>query len=731
MKYSSRISGIRGVAIFLVVLGHIASPDKVFGFVGVDIFFVLSGFLITRSLVNDSNRRNLVGDVRGYQVVAVRFLFKRLRRIAPMAIFGASAIVVFTYIRYGEEKGRSTLGESFPAIFGYENFRLISRQKDYFVGSDLSFIFQHYWSLALETQFYLLLPLIYVISSRICSRTHSENNLSNLRVMNKVFRALTGLSFIYFTCLGLINSSAIYFSPLARFWEIGVGVIFAFLSSEQLIRITKVKLINKKSTLILFLSSFIMSLYGDDYKEFSIILAVFSALMCIALISGAIAQGKESFRFLGSSFFNVLGRYSYSIYIWYLPLFILMFPVSEDLSISEILRYLLALLALSFLSYHLIEKPFMQLSMPKILNGWLSNAEFRKILNKSESSVYVAVRGAVLFAAIVLPLLGFLFFASSNPKLSPQSAKSADVQASNQDLIRPEGVTKNSMEESSKPFKPKKTEKEVSKPPIDTTLAHWNLELSNSSKLEAIPFDQQGNLNQLLNVRNSIIAKCNQEFYKAFGCSFGNKNSTKTVLILGDSHAAEILEPLSEIFQREDWYLQSLNRSGCNIGSRELVLNLNGSLDKECIGHRLWALDQVRAIRPDLVIVSENSTLDEISVAALRQISKYSKKTIYLTFRPGSRNLLDCMDGNYQINRCFVKQTNADVQENQMVQKLKKYQIIPVSRRTWLCAREICPPIIANTPVYFDGVHFTPTFAKVIEPVINFQLRLVGVFSGR
>lgn len=723
MRQIQELTALRGLAVFCVVVGHVLPQNPVSGFVGVDIFLVLSGFLICKTLLNDVDRVNKVGNRRNTMVVVGRFYFKRVRRIAPLSVVGVFAVVLYSYIFLGAEKGAIAFREGIPAVLGFENIYLLVNKSNYFSDAQFSYLFSHYWSLALEVQFYLLFPLVFWLCQTLVSRGYASKRYSTIKLFFLTMSIATFSSFACFIYLGISGSPQLYFHPFSRFWEIGIGILLV-LSRENGVFWRG---ISPKGASLLFTVFFTISLAltlaSSRFQEVAILLAAFSTFIFISGVTDDKSQQYAGSAFLGKTFFAQLGLISYSVFIWYLPLSVFRENKSGFSDLSSLLKYFAMLVFISGLSYFLIEKTFNSWPLPRLLRSWQSTKEFLKHTRDANLRGSQFLATVLVMTLIMTPIfitMRFLIPTSNvgesnrlnlNQKTFQSIIPSESLSVFDGESTIPQGRASNSL--SSPDSKVQK----------NNPIPRWHLVLQDSFLRDRLPFDLQGNLRSSLGVSNSVISECNQLYFRSVGCSVGEIEFERKALIIGDSHAAEIIEPLFSIFAKKGWFVQALNRSGCNIGSRDLPVQTDGSVDYNCDLHRTWVANQIKLIKPELLIVSENSSFDEVTEKALKLLSEYSDQTLYLSFRMGSKNLLDCLDAKFSLSPCIVNPKWADQQEKRIQSRLGVLEIDSLSRRDWLCYRDNCPPVVDEVPVYFDGVHFTPAFARLIEPILSYQLR--------
>ena len=313
------IQGLRGLAVLLVILFHI-HPNYSFGFIGVDIFFIISGFVISKSLINSK-------DLNG-QISLKNFYIKRFFRLYPSLIFFFifSSLILIT-LSIPTNIGNFIRTGLF-SLFGISNFYLIRLKNDYFNEEELN-PFTHTWSLGIEEQFYLFFPLIIF--------------LFNKKRLNALLTILFIVSFYFF----LFVNHEIYgnfFFTLVRVWELVLGAIL-FINFAKIEKIKKGKIFNFLVILIFF------SLFFVESIKLKIVLATIFSILVISGINTNFIK-----KLFSNIFLFKVGEISYSLYLFHLPIIYvskLYFYSYDFYIISLILIFLI-----SYLNYLLIEDPF-------------------------------------------------------------------------------------------------------------------------------------------------------------------------------------------------------------------------------------------------------------------------------------------------------------------------------------------------------------------------------------
>ena len=206
------IQGLRAIAVLLVVLFHSGVETLSGGYVGVDVFFVISGFLITTHLLE-----TLARDGR---ISFGAFYAKRARRILPAALLVATLTLVAAWIWMSPLLMRSVVGGAIATALYVPNVFFALEDTDYLAETTPS-VFQHYWSLGIEEQFYLLWPALLAVGFWLCHRRE--------RHVMVLVAAVTAASFLAGVAMMGISEPWAFFSLPTRAWELGVGGLVAFL----------------------------------------------------------------------------------------------------------------------------------------------------------------------------------------------------------------------------------------------------------------------------------------------------------------------------------------------------------------------------------------------------------------------------------------------------------------------------------------------------------------------
>ena len=212
------IQGLRALAVILVILNHASVPGLEGGYVGVDVFFVISGYVITTLLWRQPPHqlwRNLTA-----------FYARRVRRIVPAATLVLTLTVVVAYLSLGSRFSPELLGDvRWASLFG-ANFRLIATGSNYFIPGVAPSLVTHFWSLGVEEQFYLVYPLVVLVTLRAISPRQRRATLFAVVAVGVVASAIWSFH------VTPVNAVVAYYSPLTRFWELGLGGLVALVPPD-------------------------------------------------------------------------------------------------------------------------------------------------------------------------------------------------------------------------------------------------------------------------------------------------------------------------------------------------------------------------------------------------------------------------------------------------------------------------------------------------------------------
>jgi len=335
LKYRPDIDGLRAIAVLAVVLYH-ASPKWLRGgFVGVDIFFVISGYLISTIIF---------GSLGGRGFSYAEFYARRIRRIFPSLVLVLAATLGFGwYVLLSDEfrqLGRHILGSA-----GFVQNLVLLREAGYFDTAAESKPLLHLWSLAVEEQFYIFWPMLLGLAWARSGRS----------VLTWMVVAV-GLSFALNIGLVYRYPDAAFYLPFTRVWELAAGAILAYLGlRRQPHHSGRSREWQSVAGLVLIVLGLLVIHRGKAFPGFWAVLPVLGACLCIAAGPGAWLNRHV----LGSRPFVWFGLISYPLYLWHWPLLAYARVLQGEGDPSRAIRFgaVAASVLLAWLSYRFVERP--------------------------------------------------------------------------------------------------------------------------------------------------------------------------------------------------------------------------------------------------------------------------------------------------------------------------------------------------------------------------------------
>jgi peptidoglycan/LPS O-acetylase OafA/YrhL len=342
--FRADVQGLRAVAVLAVIADHVLGRPRG-GFVGVDVFFVISGFLITGLLLREYERTGTISFSAFYA--------RRAKRILPAAVFVLLVTVCASFALLGTERFRSVVGDAFFSFLFVGNWHFAREGVDYFQESLPPSPLQHYWSLAVEEQFYLVWPWL-LLGLLIVGARHLGWRRGHTRTVAGVAVVVLGLASLAW---GLVETTAqptwAYFTTSSRAWELGAGALVAVLSTRLSISSGWVRSVLAWSGLAGIAAAILVTPEGEGFPVPWALLPVLSTALVIAAgVGGPVALWPLTHR-AG----QYLGEISYSLYLWHFPVAILLLAFVPQGSAAYLLLALGLTFVLSAASYRWLETP--------------------------------------------------------------------------------------------------------------------------------------------------------------------------------------------------------------------------------------------------------------------------------------------------------------------------------------------------------------------------------------
>ena len=356
------IQGLRALAVLLVIAYHYGFPVKN-GFIGVDVFFVISGFVITQSLLRNHTGSRLQ-DLNNFYI-------KRIARLFPafFVVFLFTMLAVFLVYSPNEGVQQNAIKGSLGAMLALSNFAIPRISGGYFGASSESNPFLHTWSLSVEEQFYLIYPLLFFFLIWLTKRNNSKKIQNLVLAFVILFSFSLTINLEPFSRISSIGTLT-YFAPQARAWEFLLGCIVALnpLASRALGKI-KLKLLRFVAIIVIIFFSILIP-FNADTSLFLIVIPVASSAVFLALCRSNLS-GESRNTDKQNLFTKIIvhtGDLSYSLYLWHWPIYvtgIIMYPYHKFVVVlaSVPLTYAMSLLTFKhvetrFNSIRILSKKF-------------------------------------------------------------------------------------------------------------------------------------------------------------------------------------------------------------------------------------------------------------------------------------------------------------------------------------------------------------------------------------
>lgn len=684
------IEGLRGIAILLVLLFHAQIPGFAGGFLGVDIFYVISGYLITGLLIRE---RELTG-----KIALKEFYARRVRRLLPAATVVLVATLIASYFLAPRLLMSTIAFDIASATLFLSNMNFAHHATDYFANTSPSPVL-HFWSLSVEEQYYMLWPAMVLFFTRKAKS-----------VSMRIFFALLtlgSLSFWFATWLLTKNQSWAFFSLPSRAWELALGGLLASSSIW-------IKKIPKKGFILAQWLGLGLLLYAAIHlkqtDKFPGLTALLPTLASALLLLGGFhhSSSGKGFRLvhlpttiLTSPPLKYLGKISYSLYLWHWPVLIISaYHYRNGLTLPQRASLVIVSIALSIVSFHFVENP--------IRRGKIVSTDPVRNL-KIALAVILTVAGTCLALSVhlnsqakgdgkvLLPIIKLALSPSTKSTLAPAQKKPVII-------TRPATVG----------F------------PLPKNLTPTLLSASNDR-----PITYADRCHTEQNLRPSTKP-----------CMYGDPQGAKTIVLFGDSHALQWFPAVNKLAITNHWKLLSLTMSACTPADIPAWDRITGKVMPNCTLWRKESIKKILTIKPYLILVAgtrgfvtvdlqgkvlggaEATTQWTVGIhKTLTQLKSASMHVIMIMDTPVS--IYDpkvCLSESAKSTLACATPVSKALSTSWQVEEMKiatTNKIGLIDPSLWVCPTAPCPAVIGNVLVYLDAGHMTATYASLLAPVLK------------
>jgi peptidoglycan/LPS O-acetylase OafA/YrhL len=609
------IQALRALAALLVLFYHAHWIPG--GFIGVDIFYVISGYLITALLLRECEKTG--------RISFRTFYLRRIKRLLPTSFVVLIVTALVAWLLYPAIL-RKDLGLDIAAASLYvSNYFFAFWQMDYQNLDAIPPVVIHYWSLAVEEQFYLFWPIVIYLFYKIGGRRGVAVGASAISVLSLSLG------------LYLTNTSPVFafYSLPSRAWELSVGALIIFIPS-------RIKFSTRYTWVALILISY-ATLRFDESTRFpgtAALLPVLGTAVALATVKSwpAVIRSISQLRIV-----QWLGDISYPLYLWHWP--VLVIPsvfFGRELSFLERLCAISLTLLLAGTTHRFIEDPLRRSEFPA-------------------KKIVIAAIAATLFPLLV----ALLIIVSSTEQITLQSG-----------------------------------------------------ETFNLTSVRAEPRTYQDGCH----LRNRQITPPE--------CLYGDKNSTRKIVLFGDSHAAQWFPALEKLANQKKFGLISLTKSACP-GPAVRKIDIAQYTNAECAAWRERVYQLIAKVKPEAVIVAGMQYFkipDEYSSRAqwwqegqqetLNKLRPHTSKIVSLADTPRPRR---------DIPSCLSSNRNDQCNDTAKSEAIFSPGYLRINPTSWLCTANSCPAIVNGVVAYRDASHISVAMSESLSQQLGEALRSQGI----
>lgn len=658
--FQPHIQGLRAVAVILVVLYHFWPGRISGGYIGVDVFFVISGFLITGQLGREIERTG--------RISLPQFWAKRARRLLPAALTVLFVGVLLTVFILPLSSLPGSLREILSSAFYVENWSLAASSVDYLAAHDAT-LAQHYWSLSVEEQFYIVWPFLLLLAAWLGVKLFAGRRwLPIIGIVALVSVASFVLSIAYTHS----NPAEAFFVTFTRAWEFGAGAVLALLSRLRPRQAWLSSVLGYGGVLVILVCAY----RYDQNTQFPGTAAILPVLGAAAVI---VAERRECWweagRVLGTAVPRFFGDISYSVYLWHWPLVVIA-PYIPGFGTDGWNRVVLVLasFALGWLSKRFVEDP---------------GRQWRWLTARRPRWTYGIV---VIGGMAVVALAAGVAFGVQQPKYQAATAELASISAH--------------------------------PPACFGALAGPDCQ-NPALKGRVIPDAGFGNADEPGHV--DCFVQLNESTVKA--CRFGSsKADAPRVALIGDSHAYQYIETMIRLADRHGWALTTYLKGACPWTTAPVGGPSQTFIDS-CTQYRAdLKATLAKAPRFDAIFTASlhdtpyvGATTDQVETGFEQAWSQQAKGAPIVT-------IVDNPDFSVDPNKCLRVSAPVACAEprdevlpkvDAMAAAARATQATLVDLTDTYCDEQRCFAVIGGANVYRDQDHLTVTWTLTMSDAMG------------
>ncbi|MGL4256501.1 MAG: acyltransferase family protein, partial [Microbacterium sp.] len=651
-----------------VLLFHLWPNRLTGGYVGVDVFFVISGFLITSHLLRDAEAS---GRIR-----VGRFWARRAKRLLPASLLVLALTGIAIVAVVPQTLWRQFLAEVAASTLYVQNWLLAFSSVDYLGADNVPSPVQHFWTLSVEEQFYIALPLILILTLALSKRFRWPMRKTALVTI----AAVTAASLAYSVWFTHWSASAAYFSTLTRAWEFGVGALIVALPVRggRVGRsvVAAIGLIAIAAAIVTFDAS-------TPFPGIAAALPVVGTALVIWAGSGTLVDRVGAFAPVA-----VLGRISYAVYLWHWPPIVLLpYVTQHPLTTVEKIGILVGTIAIA----------------------WISTTQFEdrvrfspRLLGSRPPRIIAAWMAAAMALVLVVPVAAVTAQERESTRLA---AVAEEIEAGSPDCFGAAAFA----------------ERGCVNPDLDGVLVPAAADVADDDGNRAECWSRGG---------TSDFNTCTVGVAEGYD---------RHLLAIGDSHNNSLVGAYEQIARERNWRIDIAGRGGCYWSDAPLKQPTESDT-RECTEWRAQAAafvaenldvdgiitmkarrpltNEIEASGPDeaLQAISDGmaGAWDARPDLDVPVIAIIDNPSLPITSR-------ECVEehGLEAATECAVARADAFPPDGVADAVARAQNVHAIDLSSLFCTEDTCPPVIGNVIVYRDGRHVTGTFARTMVPYLG------------
>lgn len=696
------IQGFRAVALVLVLLSSLGVSQVAGGFVGIDAFFVLTGFLITGLLLTEATAR------RGIDVLA--FYARRARRLLPMATLVLLATLVASFFLLDDDdRIGSTASEALWAAGLVANWKYLRDGNGYFEISPTSPL-QHFWAVSVGAQFTLLWPVLLLLilfigaRRRPFQRSYVQRPSRRRTTLLGVVVVVLGAASLLFAVRSAEPDGVAYFSTLTRLWEFAAGALLALAIDRLRMLPDAVKAAMSWLGLIGVVASAVVLDQDAVFPGTPALLPVLATLLVVA--GGVDGPGYGAGGLLSVAPLRWLGDRSYGIYLWHLPLLVLASAYAgQELNLFAGTVVLFGAVVLSVITYTGFERP-LRTGPP---------------FNKGRMGLVLAPVSVAVVAALVLVSQDAVSTTPPTVAIPPATSSATPTSSTT----------------------PAPTTPPAPGAVIAEGLLQTVVNADEGDPVSSTILDKLGGL-AADTWRTGAVPCISDVGATTSELCFDGPEDAQTLVVFGDEHAAMWVPTLRTVARDSGWRFTYFVKDGCTASAVRLLDAVRQNREEECDSWRTWAIEQIIELAPDLTVVVTDSSVAvtgegedrltaeeqtgarEAGLLETLQALSALPRVVSFSQTPVGPDPVACLDQpDVLISDCTILFGRANETLNTSIQRAvatsgtEYLDVTPL-----LCAKNKCPPINLADIIYSAAGQLTRSYALKLAPGIADGLNL-------